>query len=75
MPDETPTISIPLRRMTQAQTRLFLFAQESNLATYNISRINMILHGINSWHPKHGDSLRDPQHQTSDGKLQQFAAQ
>ncbi len=72
MPDETPTISIPLRRMTQAQTRLFLFAQESNLATYNISRINMILHGINSWQPKHGDSLRDPQHQTTDGKLQQF---
>jgi len=32
----------------------------------------MILHGINSWQPKHGDSLRDPKHKTSDGKLQQF---
>lgn len=61
-----------LRRHKKDPNRLFLFAQESNLATYNISRINMILHGINSWHPKHGDSLRDPQHKTSDGKLQQF---
>jgi type I restriction enzyme M protein len=61
-----------LRRHGKDPNRLFLYAQESNLATYNISRINMILHGINSWHPKHGDSLRDPQHKTSDGKLQQF---
>ncbi|QNI70897.1 class I SAM-dependent DNA methyltransferase [Cyanobium sp. NS01] len=61
-----------LRRHKKDPNRLFLFAQESNLATYNISRINMILHGINSWQPKHGDSLRDPQHKTSDGKLQQF---
>jgi type I restriction enzyme M protein len=61
-----------LRRHKKDPNRLFLFAQESNLATYNISRINMILHGINSWHPAHGDSLRDPKHKTSDGKLQQF---
>lgn len=61
-----------LRRHKKDPNRLFLFAQESNLATYNISRINMILHGINSWHPRHGDSLRDPKHKTSDGKLQQF---
>lgn len=61
-----------LRRHKKDPNRLFLFAQESNLATYNISRINMILHGINSWQPKHGDSLRDPKHKTRDGKLQQF---
>jgi len=61
-----------LRRHKKDPNRLFLFAQESNLATYNISRINMILHGINSWQPKHGDSLREPKHKTSDGKLQQF---
>jgi len=61
-----------LRRHKKDPNRLFLYAQESNLATYNISRINMILHGINSWQPKHGDSLRDPQHKTSDGKLKQF---
>jgi type I restriction enzyme M protein len=61
-----------LSRHRKDPNRLFLFAQESNLATYNISRINMILHGINSWHPKHGDSIRDPKHKSSDGKLQQF---
>jgi len=61
-----------LRRHKKDPNRLFLYAQESNLATYNISRINMILHGINSWHPAHGDSLRDPKHKTSDGKIKQF---
>ena len=61
-----------LRRHKKDPNRLFLYAQESNLATYNISRINLILHGVNSWHPKHGDSLRDPKHKTSDGKLKQF---
>ncbi|MEX1140623.1 MAG: class I SAM-dependent DNA methyltransferase [Bacteroidota bacterium] len=29
---------------------LFLYAQESNVATYNISRINMILHGVSQIH-------------------------
>jgi type I restriction enzyme M protein len=27
---------------------------------------------VNSWTPKHGDSLRDPKHKTSDNKLYQF---
>jgi len=61
-----------VRRRGQEPNRLFLFAQESNLATYNISRINLILHGVNSWDPRHGDSLRDPKHKTSDEKLKQF---
>jgi type I restriction enzyme M protein len=61
-----------LRRHKKDPNRLFLYAQESNLTTYNISRINLILHGVNSWHPAHGDSLRDPKHKTSDGKIKQF---
>ena len=61
-----------LHRHGKDPNRLFLYAQESNLATYNISRINMILHGINSWHPAHGDSLRNPQHKTSDGQIKEF---
>jgi type I restriction enzyme M protein len=40
--------------------RLFLYAQESNITTYNISRINMILHGIQSWTHRQGDSIRTP---------------
>jgi type I restriction enzyme M protein len=61
-----------LRRHKKDPNRLFLYAQESNLATYNISRINLILHGVNSWHPAQGDSLRDPKHRTSDGHIKQF---
>lgn len=52
--------------------RLFLYAQESNVATYNISRINMILHGINGWEPRREDSLRQPQHLDRNKKLKQF---
>jgi type I restriction enzyme M protein len=52
--------------------QLFLHGQESNLATYNISRINMILHGIPVWSHRHGDSLRDPRHRTSKGQITQF---
>ena len=29
--------------------QLFLHGQESNVVTYNISRINMILHGVPVW--------------------------
>jgi type I restriction-modification system DNA methylase subunit len=61
-----------LRRHRKDPNRLFLHAQESNVATYNISRINLILHGVNSWHPVQGDSLRAPKHVTSDNKIKQF---
>lgn len=52
--------------------QLQLHGQESNVATYNISRINMILHGIPVWEHKQGDSLRDPRHVTTDNRLKQF---
>jgi type I restriction enzyme M protein len=52
--------------------RLFLHGQESNVATYNISRINMILHGVPAWEHKQGDSLRDPRHLTFANRLKQF---
>jgi type I restriction enzyme M protein len=52
--------------------QLFLHGQESNVATYNISRINMILHGVPVWDHKQGDSLRDPRHLTSANRLKQF---
>ena len=42
--------------------QLQLHGQESNVTTYNISRINMILHGIPVWEHRQGDSLRDPHH-------------
>lgn len=49
-----------LRRHGKDPDRLFLHAQESNLSTYNISRINLILHGVRSWEHRHGDSIRNP---------------
>jgi type I restriction enzyme M protein len=52
--------------------QLRLHGQESNLTTYNISRINMILHGIPVWEHKQGDSLRDPRHLTADNRIKQF---
>lgn len=61
-----------LRRHGKDPNRLFLYAQESNVATFNISRINLILHGVNSWHPQREDSLRTPKHLTSDNKLKPF---
>jgi len=53
---------------------LFLYAQESNVATFNISRINMILHGVSpsGWTPKREDSLRQPLHLDANKKLMQF---
>ena len=52
--------------------QLQLHGQESNVATYNISRINMILHGVPVWEHKQGDSLRDPRHVTAENRLKQF---
>lgn len=52
--------------------QLFLHGQESNLTTYNISRINMVLHGISDWEHRNGDSLRDPRYSNSRGQLSQF---
>ena len=49
-----------LKRQGKDPDQLFLHAQESNLSTYNISRINMILHGVRSWKHRHGDSIRNP---------------
>lgn len=52
--------------------QLQLHGQESNVTTYNISRINMILHGIPVWEHKQSDSLRDPRHLTAENRLKQF---
>ncbi len=61
-----------VRRHGGEPDRLFLYGQESNLATYNISRINMILHGVKGWQHRHGDSLRHPRHLDDGNRLLQF---
>jgi type I restriction enzyme M protein len=52
--------------------RLLLYAQESNVATYNISRINMILHGVPSWNHRQGDSIRNPRLLDEGNRLLKF---
>jgi type I restriction enzyme M protein len=49
-----------VRRHGGDPDRLLLYAQESNMATYNISRINMILHGVKGWTHQRDDSIRVP---------------
>jgi type I restriction enzyme M protein len=49
-----------VRRQGGDPDRLLLHAQESIVATYNISRINMILHGVKSWTHEREDSIRVP---------------
>ena len=61
-----------LKRQGSDPDRLFLHAQESNLSIYNISRINMILHGVKSWEHRHQDSLRNPLHLDDGKKLMKF---
>ncbi len=61
-----------LKRQVKDPDRLFLHAQESNLSTYNISRINMILHGVKGWEHRHGDSIRNPRHLDDGNKLLKF---
>lgn len=61
-----------LKRQGKDPDRLFLHAQESNLSTYNISRINMILHGVRSWQHRHGDSIRNPRLLDDGNKLLKF---
>ena len=52
--------------------RLVLYAQESNVATYNISRINMILHGVRGWTHKREDSIRVPLLKDDNNRLLHF---
>jgi len=61
-----------LKRQGKNPDRLFLYAQESNLSTYNISRINMILHGVKGWEHRHSDSLRSPRHLDDGNRLLKF---
>jgi type I restriction enzyme M protein len=61
-----------VRRHGGDPDRLLLYAQESNVATYNISRINMILHGVKSWTHEREDSIRVPLLDDEGKKLLEF---
>ena len=61
-----------VRRCGGDPNRLLLYAQESNVATCNISRINMILHGVKSWTHERDDSIRVPLLLDEHNKLLKF---
>jgi type I restriction enzyme M protein len=61
-----------VKRNGEDPNRLLLYAQESNVATYNISRINMILHGVPSWNHRQGDSIRNPRLLDEGNRLLKF---
>jgi type I restriction enzyme M protein len=61
-----------VRRHGGDPDRLMLHAQESTIATYNISRINMILHGVKSWTHRRDDSIRVPLLLDDHNKLLKF---
>jgi type I restriction enzyme M protein len=61
-----------VRRKGGDPNQLVLYAQESNVATYNISRINMILHGVQSWNHLREDSIRNPRLLDEGNKILKF---
>lgn len=53
--------------------RLFLHGQESNTTTFNIARLNLLLHGVGHANLRRQDSLRYPQHlDEQTGELKRF---
>lgn len=65
------TINRMKARGLDART-LNLYAQEVNLTTAGIARMNLFLHEIESAHVHRGDTLRDPGFRTKSGALQRF---
>ena len=51
---------------------LSLYGQENNGGTWAISKMNMILHGINNADIANDDTLADPQHKDEYGELLRF---
>lgn len=51
---------------------LYLAGQEDNGGTWAICKMNMLLHGINSFDIRQGDTLAAPQHFDTNGELRRF---
>ncbi len=61
-----------LRRYGHDAGTLRLYGQEMNLNTWSICRMNLFLHDIDDAEVLRGDTLRDPQHLSSQGRLEVF---
>lgn len=51
---------------------LELAGQESNGGTWAICKMNLLLHGVRSADIRHEDTLRNPQHRSSEGEIRTF---
>ncbi len=49
-----------------------LYGQEVNLTTSAIARMNLFIHGIETFGILRGDTLRDPKHRTPTGDIERF---
>lgn len=57
------TGSLLLKTANEIQNDKFsIYGQENNISTYNICRMNMLLHGIDDAHIECGDTLSNPLH-------------
>ena len=65
------TINV-VRERGDEHKSLRLYAQEVNLTTSAIARMNLFLHEIKDFSVYRGDTLRNPKHKNTDGSLQQF---
>jgi type I restriction enzyme M protein len=52
--------------------RLFLYGQERNPTIYAICHMNMLLHGVKSFHLANGDTLDFPRFKDEAGRLMRF---
>lgn len=64
--------SLLLKASDQAPRGLTIYAQEMDVATWALARMNMILHGYPTADIMRGNTLADPQLKGKDGGLQRF---
>jgi len=60
-----------IERRGGSRSRIALFGQEKNLATWSIGRMNMLLHGLSSARIERGDTIRAPK-LVEGGRLMRF---
>ena len=61
-----------IKNKNQNTMNVNLFGQDSNITTWAICKMNMILHGVTHADIQKGDTIRDPKNREKDGSLKQF---
>jgi type I restriction enzyme M protein len=61
-----------IKNKNQNTMNVNLHGQDSNITTWAICKMNMILHGVTHADIQKGDTIRDPKNREKDGSLKQF---